>query len=92
MDTLAHGRRLDAEDICDFGGGELFQITQHKCTAIELRESIERSRRCFRGVRDSLPGPQRCPTPGGTRRSVSLVSLETVYSPPPSLPVGRSPP
>jgi hypothetical protein len=48
MDTLAHRGRLDTEYVCDFSGGELFQITQHKRTAIEIGQSIERGRRCSR--------------------------------------------
>jgi hypothetical protein len=36
MDTLAHGCRLHAEHVCDFGGGELLQITRRKCAAVEL--------------------------------------------------------
>ena len=48
MDTLAHRGRLDTEYVSDFSGGELFQITQHKSTPIEIGQSIERGRRFCR--------------------------------------------
>ena len=41
MDALAHRRRLHAEHVRDFSRGELFQVTQHKRTAIEVGQSIE---------------------------------------------------
>ena len=51
MDALAYSCRLHAEHVRDFSGGELFQITQHKRTAIEVWQSIEGSRRfCRQGA------------------------------------------
>jgi hypothetical protein len=54
-DASAHCRRLHAEHVCHFRSGELFQITQHKRTAIEVGQAIEGSRRFFR--QDALIEP-----------------------------------
>jgi hypothetical protein len=48
VDALAHRCGLYAEHLSDFSRAERFQVAQHESTAIEVRQSIEGSRRLLR--------------------------------------------